>query len=672
MLSFMNKSNVKTELGYLLKNQYEIPKFVELDAEHGVVEDIHMLCNESEQKKFEQSFTNKIVELGMHITDEKQRVYQTRYSIDPDGTRIYFTRDENSAEQELFLEGIKLKVQPSQFGGGAFNLARTVDSLIGVSNLIKEKFPFLKNILTNFPQVQMSAILNQEQSSNLPIKHIKVKPIEGDCRISLIFHLAKQRFYFTKKKATTKGDSKYSPIIENQQSLILQQVPDYKVLKDYYVKQYQEKHDHLFWLLPKDVVDKGIEDLVVRDAIKYARIISFNLYEAARFTNQVPLEKYTPFVERIREAKIAAQTLHNIGVKILVITDEDKGAYVSIKKENGYIWKHFPISSTIRKWIDEEYLNSDYSGKEYILTDKMDFVGCGDSFAATVLFCSQYLGLKDWDFIFTFAHMIAGIVSRCKMANIGDLDPRAILQLFLNSIEQKNNEGWLFIGDHEDFSNPFCEFNKKHLLKNIEYSINHEVVILLGIPGSGRRSLVGALKKHIRSSENNFVKDIAKKYGVRLNSIAPIHKDDVSKRLVDFLSTLGHFVGGTIGEDYEENLYFSDEFTYKIGDQSTLDIVWAFDVRQAINLWFDLMNQKEVTNVRIINLDARKETLQKRLEERGLSPEVVKEHLKQTKSQKHRAKISEYSHGFALNTDGNTDEIVAVLIERVLSSQKRF
>lgn len=665
------KLNIETELKFVCKERFNIPSFLELNAEHGVVEDIHLVPEDDQKEEFENKFVQEIRKLGMHLTDEKQRVFSTRYSIDEEGTRIFFQRDENSSEQELFIQGIQLKPQPSQFGGGAYNLGRTFDSLIGVIEEMKNKHTFLVNHLTDLPTVRLSAILNPEQAKSLKLPNLTVNSIAGECRTSLIFHLKNQRYYFTKKKATTDGESSYTPILKERQSLILQQIADYNVLHDFCFKQF-EARDHLFWLLPKDVIDKGYDDESIWDTIKHTRIISFNLYEAARFIHQVPLEKNTPFPERKRSAKIAAQTLHRIGVEVLVITDEDKGAYVSIKTETGFMWKHFPIVSSIQKWIDEVYLNSEYKGKETILKGKMDFVGCGDSFGATVAFCSQYLGLKEWNFIFTFAHMIAGIVSRCQNANIGDLDPEAMGDVFLKALMDRNSEGWLYVSDDKDLSNPFEGIEKLHSLHNIQYNLHHEIIILIGIPGVGRRVITNALKENIRSQKNNFVKEIANKYNVQLNTVSPIHKEKFSRELVAVMENMGHFIGGRIDKDSEEDLYFTDEFIFKTRDKSTLDIVWAHDIRQAINLWFDLMAIKQVTNVHIINLDATRVTIRRRLEQRGHSSEVIAELLKSTKAQTYRAEIARFSNGFTLDTNQRTEEVIFHLLERVLSTMEHY
>lgn len=658
--------NYETELKHVCKERFDIPKILELNAEHGVVEDIHLICDDSEKDEFEEKFVAGIRELGMHLTDEKQRIHSSRYAIDESGTRIFFKRNEGSTEQELFIEGIQLKPQPSQFGGGAFNLARTFDSLIGVVNGLKERFPDLENYLPDLPTVRMSAILNLKQAEELPIQHLKINPISGDCRTSLIFHLKKQRFYFTKKKATTHGESNYTPILNERQSLVLQQIADYNVLHDFCYKQYEAK-DHLFWLLPKDIIDKGFNEESIWDTLKHTRIVSFNLYEAARFINQVPIEKNTHIAERMRAAKIAAQTLHRIGLEVLVITDEDKGAYVSIKNKIGYMWKHFPISPGIQQWINEEYLQSDFSGKEFIFKDKMDFVGCGDSFGATVAFCSQYLGIKEWNFIFTFAHMIAGMVSRCSKANIGDLDLKAIAEIFLKALKERNQEGWIYVPENQDLSNPFYMYEKRHALHNMQYNLHHEIIILVGIPGAGKKATIGELKDNINSPEHNYVKEIARKWNVLLNTVSPVNKEFYSKDFVSLLENIGHFIGGRVDKD-EEDIYLTDKFLFKVRDKNTVDIVWAHDIRQAINLWFDLMEIKQVTFVQIVNLDATRVTLRRRLENRGHSSEVIDELMKHAKAQSYRAQIADYSGGFTLDTNRQDKEVVTELLERVLGS----
>ncbi len=659
------------EIKYVCKERFNIPSFLELNAEHGVVEDIHLTCEEADRENFEEVFGKEVKKLGMLLTDEKQRVHDTRYSIDEDGTRIFFKREENSNEQEMFLKGIKLKPQPSQFGGGAFNLARTFDRLIDVVLNLQKKHPVLLTYFNDLPEVRMSAILSQQQSSELPLNHLKVNAIAGDCRTSLIFHLKKQRFYLTKKKAISLESSNYSPIRPERQSLLLQQIAGHKVLDDFCIKQY-EKEDHLFWLLPKDIIDKGYYEESVWDTIKHTRIISFNLYEAARFIHQVPLEKNTHISERIRTAKIAAQKLHGVGLEVLVITDEDKGAYVSVKTDGGFVWKHFPISPFIQDWVDQVYLNSDYKGKEFILKDSMDFVGCGDSFGAAVAFCSQYLGIKEWNFIFTFAHMIAGIVSRNQFANIGEIDPKAIEEIFQMALKERNRIGWLYVRKDKDLTNPFTNYEKLHSLHNIQNNYHHEVIILIGIPGAGKKVIVDALKQNIRRQDNNYVKELANKYNVELNSVSPIRKEQFSENLVSLMEDMNRFVGGRVDIDSEEDIYFTDEFLFKSRSNNTLDIVWAHDIRQAINLWFDLMEIKQVTNVRIINLDATRVTIRRRLEQRGHSPEVITELMKYTKAQNHRGRIAHYSNGFTLDTNRRDEEVIFNLLERVLSSLSHF
>lgn len=355
-----------------------VPDIIRLQAKHGITEDVAWTCPAEQQQNFESQFARELERLGIDAGDAKQRVHSTEISTKGENTHIKFFDSADSEAKEIIIEEVQFQKNPSRFGGGAYNMLRTTSTLLKVLEIMSAEHPELAPVLEKAMKrkIQVEAIIEREKVAELGLANIDFHPTPGQVRVSNIFSFRGRPFYFTDRFA--KPDAEPEAIEHNIQEIcswVVQQIEESDLgaildKKGRQVRKNLEQTDSLFFLVPKDFIDRGIQDPEVRETLAKSNTVSLNLEEAANLFRHVPIEEYTPEDERELSAKHFAQQLHKLGTDTVIITDADKGAYVSSRfgnKNAHFYWKKFAIDEGMGTWVDHlKYRVSTEIGRAHV------------------------------------------------------------------------------------------------------------------------------------------------------------------------------------------------------------------------------------------------------------------------------------------------------------------
>ena len=427
----------------------QTPPTVNINALHGLTEDIPVIVPEEYQKDFEEQFSAELIRRNINPYDAKQRIHTCDVSVANGNTYIHFQKDRGGEFDTICIKGIEVQLGESRIGGGAGNLMKTLDRLVDVIGCFKgddNVHHLIENALEK--NIVASTVANDTVSKQFSLRNLDLQQLSGQLRTSHVFQFRGRPFYFTQREALLNeseminASSALPEEISSIQSRVIQQMSEKEMsyLLDSVRKNIEEpekQRDNVFLLMPKDLIQKGLNDPEIQAILAGVTTISFNLEEAAILLGEDP---DTVGEEEGREefSQRAAKEIHRFGVENLVITDAEHGAYVSHLYKENIEWQHYGIENDVEKYLQ-------YIPKEHLLAENA--VGCGDSFAGTVDFCIQVLGAKNWNFIIPFASKIAAIVYHLKEANIHDIDPEVLKKVFEDALEERGrpNEGWTVI-----------------------------------------------------------------------------------------------------------------------------------------------------------------------------------------------------------------------------------